>query len=735
MCDRGKSFPFVVLCVLAICSPSVLFADTYEDVSIAVGEEFTVDLASNPSTGYEWVLAGSLPNWLELVDKSYTATTPGLPGGGGTEHWIFRATAPGNTNLTFQYMRPWEGTPIQVHVCRVTVEAPADTEKISVAVGKEFKISLESNPSTGYSWSLAESLPSWLELVDKTYIATDPGMIGGGGTEYWTFRATASGSTNLTFQYMRPWEGTPTKVHVCQVTAETPADTEEVFVAVGEEFKISLESNPSTGYGWYIAESLPSWLVLVGQTWIADDPTVHGGPGTSYFTFRATASGSTTLTFQYMRPWIGVPELTHIVHITAETQEPNTDGFETGDFSVLAWRHQDTPWQVTSTRPFSGTYCARSGAIGDDGISTLTYTRDCQAGQIGFAVRVSSEPKYDKLYFRIDGNETGMWSGEQAWTQVSYPVSNGTHTFAWSYEKDKSKSVGEDAAWIDEVTVPATQELKGPGGIVLVRIPAGTFQMGDHDGSGSFDEQPVHTVTLSAFQMSKYETTNAQYAAYLNAAMAGGLIQVVKGIVYASSDNGQTQPYFDIWSANFYSQIDYSQGKFSVISRDAKSMSDHPVVQVSWYGAKAFCDYYGYRLPTEAEWEYAARGGYHNPYYSYPWGSNIIDCSKANYNSSSNYCNPLGLTSYPYTCPAGHYGPQGAYGLCDMSGNVWEFCQDWYGSDYYSSSPGSNPSGPASGTARVMRGGSWHDGGYRVANRYSHYPDSRNWGGGFRVCR
>lgn len=639
MCHRRGLFPLLVLCALAIGRPSLLLADTYQEVTVTVGETFTVDLDSNPSMGYEWVLAGSLPDWLTWVDHGYFPTDPGTIGGGGTETWTFRATGSGNTTLTFEYMRPWEGIPIQVHLCQVTAEPPTDTETIDVLVGEAFTVSLDSNPSAGYEWVLAEALPDWLELADKTYVAADPGMIGEGGTEHWTFRATAVGSTTLTFEYMQPWEGTPIKVHVCQVTARR--------------------------------------------------------------------------------------------------QEPDKDGFETGDFSVLAWEHPDIPWRVTSTRTFSGIYSACSGVIGDDGISTLTYTRDCREGQIGFAVRVSSEPAYDCLYFRIDGQEIAVWSGEQAWTQVSYPVSKGNHTFVWSYVKDKSKSLGEDTAWIDEVTLPAVLEPNGPGGIVLAKIPAGSFQMGDHDGSGATDERPVHTVTLNAFQMSKYETTNAQYAAFLNGAMDHGLIQVVNGVVYASTDESRVQPYCDIHSTHIYSQIDYGQGRFSAISRDGTDMSDHPMVQVSWYGAKAFCDYYGYRLPTEAEWEYAARGGYQDPCCPYPWGGNAIDCTKANHFDGNAYCNPLGLPSPPYTSPVGFYGPQGAFGLCDMAGNAWECCQDWYDSAYYSSSPGTNPQGPTTGMARVCRGGSWTEDGStcRVANRYWHAPTSRTWGGGFRPCR
>jgi formylglycine-generating enzyme required for sulfatase activity len=283
---------------------------------------------------------------------------------------------------------------------------------------------------------------------------------------------------------------------------------------------------------------------------------------------------------------------------------------------------------------------------------------------------------------------------------------------------------------------PHLQWESGPG-LVFVDIPSGTFKMGDHDGIGESSERPVHTVTLTGFQMSKYEVTNAQYTAYLNAAMAAGQIQVVKGVVYTISDSSRSQPYFDTVTINSYSQIEYNQGQFTVRSRDGKSMADHSVVQVRWYGAKAFCDYYGYRLPTEAEWEYAARGGYHDPYYRYPWGSNTIDCTKANYYNGSNCCNPLNLTSYPYTSPVGYYGAQGAYGLCDMSGNVWEWCQDWYDEDYYSVSPAKNPAGPATGTFRVVRGGCWYFFDYycRVADRVRMIPEARGDLVGFRVCR
>jgi predicted secreted protein len=233
MCDRSRSRFLVVSCVLAVCCQSILFADTYEDVSVTVGEEFTVALDFCVACGYEWVLAEPLPSWLVLVDKTAIGPPPGTIGGGGTEYWTFRATASGSTTLTFEYVRPWEGTPARVHVCQVTAGAPADTEYVDVFVGEQFAIRLESNPSTGYQWVLAGSLPPWLELLGTKYTPTNPGMIGGGGVEDWTFRATGPGSTTLMFEYMRPWEGVPILTHIVVVTAR-PASDRSIYVRTAD---------------------------------------------------------------------------------------------------------------------------------------------------------------------------------------------------------------------------------------------------------------------------------------------------------------------------------------------------------------------------------------------------------------------------------------------------------------------------------------------------------------------
>jgi formylglycine-generating enzyme required for sulfatase activity len=299
----------------------------------------------------------------------------------------------------------------------------------------------------------------------------------------------------------------------------------------------------------------------------------------------------------------------------------------------------------------------------------------------------------------------------------------------------------------------------------MVLIPGGEFQMGDSFGEGGSDERPVHTVRLDSFYMGKYEITNEQYCAFLNWADDNGWITVASGVV-CKAGSGTSFPYCYTSASSSYSQIAYSGGVFSVQSKGGRDMSNDPMVMVSWYGAAAYCNWRsqqegyescydiadpnwecdfskkGYRLATEAEWEYAARGGEHDPYYRFPWGDTISH-SQANYYSSSYYSYDISPTrGYhpawdeidPYTSPVGSFSANG-YDLHDMVGTVWEWCDDWYLSPYYSSSPQTNPTGPTDGSSRVLRGGGWSsdETQCRVADRYDYYQSYRNHRVGFRL--
>jgi len=326
----------------------------------------------------------------------------------------------------------------------------------------------------------------------------------------------------------------------------------------------------------------------------------------------------------------------------------------------------------------------------------------------------------------------------------------------------------------------------------MVLIPEGQFEMGDHHDLGGFehasDEIPIHLVRIDSFFMAATETTNKQFCDYLNSAFAKNLIAVKSGLVYGVNGN---KIYCETNIAVEYSSIAWNGTKFSVLD----SRENHPMVGVRWFGAIAFCNWLssregfescysltngecdfsknGYRLPTEAEWEFAARGGQHNPYTIFPWGNDEnIDGQIANWPNSSD---PYETGSIPHTTPVGFYNGElhqksdfewpgnqttyqtidgkNGYNLYDMSGNVWEFCNDWYSRNYYSVSLEENPKGPETGDPmpdgnpyHVLRGGNWYNGqeywGHsRVANRNPAYyrgPDDPNHGWyhiGFRIVR
>ena len=131
------------------------------------------------------------------------------------------------------------------------------------------------------------------------------------------------------------------------------------------------------------------------------------------------------------------------------------EGFETGDFIEFDWRFGgDAPWLATSAQKNTGFWSAESGAIGDNARTTLEIALDCQSGEIRFWCKVSSEQNWDHLIFSINGVEKAKWSGEVDWGEVSFPVSGGRTTFAWTYAKDGSGSAGLDAAWIDDIVFP-----------------------------------------------------------------------------------------------------------------------------------------------------------------------------------------------------------------------------------------------------------------------------------------
>ncbi|MBX2997570.1 MAG: SUMF1/EgtB/PvdO family nonheme iron enzyme [Caldilineaceae bacterium] len=258
-------------------------------------------------------------------------------------------------------------------------------------------------------------------------------------------------------------------------------------------------------------------------------------------------------------------------------------------------------------------------------------------------------------------------------------------------------------------------------GMAFVFVPAGEFVMGSEDGPS--DEQPQRLVYLDDYWIGQTEVTNAQFQYFVD---AGG---------YTTerywSDEGWQRRRAEDWTGP------------RCLDDDDFNAPDQPVVCVSWYEADAYMRWLSettgesYRLPTEAEWEKAARG---TDGRTFPWGDdfdgallNFCDVNCPHDWKDSDYDD-----GYAYTAPVGSY-PDGAspYGALDMAGNVWEWVNDWYNSDYYSGAPDANPQGPATGDYRVLRGGSWgySGNGVRSAYRGDLHPDYWNGYDGFRSVR
>jgi len=223
----------------------------------------------------------------------------------------------------------------------------------------------------------------------------------------------------------------------------------------------------------------------------------------------------------------------------------------------------------------------------------------------------------------------------------------------------------------------------------MVSIPAGEFTMGSQDGDA--DEQPAHKVFLDTFSIDVYEVTVGQYAEFLR--------------------SGEARAPLD-WN-----------------TMNQSANQKRPVANVDWPDAAAYCKWTGKRLPTEAEWEKAARG---TDGRIYPWGNDPPTLLHANYGK-------MGSHDYGTLAPVGTTEDgKSPYGIYDMAGNVWEWVSDWYDHNYYKNSPSQNPTGPSMGGFKVIRGGSWTSSSrnLRSADRYWDPPSFRSlYFPGFRCAK
>jgi formylglycine-generating enzyme required for sulfatase activity len=294
----------------------------------------------------------------------------------------------------------------------------------------------------------------------------------------------------------------------------------------------------------------------------------------------------------------------------------------------------------------------------------------------------------------------------------------------------------------DEATITTDPDLD----VDLVELPGGKFWMGAPAGDGyeADGEGPVHEVELSPFSIAPTTVTNADFAAFCDATGYVTLAEADQwSFVFGGLLPDDYPPTRGVAAAPWWRQVEGADWRHPAGPHTTfEDALDHPVIHVTWDDAMAYCRWSGTRLPTEAEWEYAARGGLDRK--RFPWGDDLEPDGLHLMNVFQGVFpeENTAADGFAGTAPVRSFPPNG-YGLYEVTGNVWEWCADWFSPGTYreseKKSPRANPAGPPGGTHRVMRGGSYlcHDSyctRYRVGARSANTPDSATGNIGFRVA-
>ncbi len=289
----------------------------------------------------------------------------------------------------------------------------------------------------------------------------------------------------------------------------------------------------------------------------------------------------------------------------------------------------------------------------------------------------------------------------------------------------------------------ATQSRKDGPTDAMALLTGGEFLMGtdDLDGFPADGEGPVRAVSVRPFYIDQFAVSNEQFAAFVDVT---GYRTDAEGFGWSFVFGGLLPDDFPdtraVAASPWWRQVERADWRHPLGPQSSlDTILNHPVVHVSWNDAQSYCSWAGKRLPTEAEWEYAARGGLERK--RFPWGDELEPGGKHMMNVWQGAFPSKNTLEDGYlgTAPVDGYQPSG-FGLHNMSGNVWEWCADWFSSDFHISGPHDDPVGPSSGQAKVIRGGSYlcHDSycnRYRVAARSSNDPGSSTGNMGFRCAR